>query len=458
MADKLHGFPFWVLSFDRKGTPDDAGAIDQFIGELERREGLGPIRLLARLEQRSHRSAVAVQPLLQRGAHDSGRRQVPENESRCACRGRRRHLAVDTLAGRCGELVNGDRCGRRRRRRRIWRRTAEACRTRNAAADQSRAQEGVRRCTAAGSHRRFDGDVEEADGTEAALKEFQKKLAEFIDTEGTLDDKQQPDSAEGALGQLEDKQWRGLLETLGAQALQGQGGPGGGVGIGDPFKKLWAGAKDALRLATYWQMKERAGTVGHKGLGAVLTKVTESAKTIRIHLLGHSFGARLVSFALQGLPDTLSGEKSPVKSLFLLQGAFSHWAFADKLPHDNTRSGALRGMASRVDGPLLTTHSLKDLAVGRSYPAASFANRDDAAAAGDDVSRWGAMGHDGAQAVQAAAERLSAPGKKYSFRKGEWLNLDGNTVIIHGGRPSGAHSDIVHPHTAWAALAAGGLV
>ena len=25
-------------------------------------------------------------------------------------------------------------------------------------------------------------------------------------------------------------------------------------------------------------------------------------------------------------------------------------------------------MAARVDGPLLTTHSLKDLAVGRSYP------------------------------------------------------------------------------------------
>ena len=68
------------------------------------------------------------------------------------------------------------------------------------------------------------------------------------------------------------------------------------------------------------------------------------------------------------------------------------------------------------------------------------------------------MGHGGAQAVGAAAEALAAPGKAYAFAKGKWLNLDANQVIIHGGLPSGAHSDIVHPHTAWAALAAAAIV
>src|SRR5678815_5352203 len=68
------------------------------------------------------------------------------------------------------------------------------------------------------------------------------------------------------------------------------------------------------------------------------------------------------------------------------------------------------------------------------------------------------MGYDGAQAVKAAAEPLSAPGKKYSFRKGEWLNLDGKNVMIHGGLPSGAHRDSVHPHTAWGCLAAAAIV
>jgi hypothetical protein len=296
--------------------------------------------------------------------------------------------------------------------------------------------------------------------TEDALRNFRAKLGELLASEsGSGLDKKQPDAAEGAIAGLNDQKWRGLLEVLGDQALRGQPTGGGAAGFGDPFKKLWAGAKDALRVTTYWQMKERAGVVGREGLGErVLARIAAKAPKTRVHLLGHSFGARLVSFSLSGLPAGVEGESSPVKSLFLLQGAFSHFAFADKLPHDATRHGALKGMASRVDGPLLTTHSQKDLAVARSYPAASFVNGDDSAAAADQVSRWGGMGFDGAQAVGAAAEPLAPPGKRYPFRKGAWLNLDGNKVIVHGGLPSGAHSDIAHPHTAWAALAAADIV
>jgi hypothetical protein len=272
-------------------------------------------------------------------------------------------------------------------------------------------------------------------------------------------DQKQPDYAEGAIVGLSSQKWRELLEVLGTRAMREAGSSGGAADFGDPFKKLWSGAKDALRIATYWQMKQRAGIVGREGLGRlVLARLAQDAKNTRVHLLGHSFGARLVSFSLSGLPQTLTGERSPVKSLFLLQGAFSHYAFADRLPHDASRSGALKGMNVRVDGPLLTTHSLKDTAVGRSYPAASFVNGDDAAAAQEQESRWGAMGHGGAQAVDAVSEPLAAPGRAYDFEKGNWVNLDANQVIIHGGFPSGAHSDIVHPHTAWAALAAAEIV
>ncbi len=296
--------------------------------------------------------------------------------------------------------------------------------------------------------------------TDEALRVFKDKLAALLTSESPSDpsDRKLPDSAEGAITQLTDNQWRELLDTLGILAAQRGGMAGGGVGIGDPFKKLWAGAKDAMRIATYWQMKQRAGIVGRNGLGAVVTRLAREAPKTHVHLLGHSFGARLVSFSLAGLPAEAAETSSPVKSLFLLQGAFSHYAFADKLPHDASRSGALKGMARFVDGPLITTHSRRDLAVGLSYPAASFVNRDDAAAAIDQSVRFGAMGHDGAQAVNAAGTSLGPPGTGYSFEKGKWLNLDGNSVIIHGGLPSGAHSDIVHPHTAWAALAAAGLV
>jgi len=146
--------------------------------------------------------------------------------------------------------------------------------------------------------------------------------------------------------------------------------------------------------------------------------------------LGHSFGARLVSYALAGLPDGLSGEKSPVKMLFLLQGAFSHFAFAEKLPFDGTRSGDLNGMAQRVDGPLLATFSSKDTAVGVAYPAAAVLAGQDASDATDLMYRWEGMGCDGAQEVDAAIKALEPFPVVYPFKAGEWLNLDGNEVII----------------------------
>jgi hypothetical protein len=305
------------------------------------------------------------------------------------------------------------------------------------------------------------GLLQDQPRSDAALKAFKEKLAALLASESphSSGDRKLPDSAEAAIAQLNDNRWRELLDTLGTEAARRGAAPGGGaVGIGDPFKKLWAGAKDALRIATYWQMKERAGTVGRALGSLVLTRLARDARSMRVHLLGHSFGARLVSFSLSGLPADATEAASPIKSLFLLQGAFSHYAFADKLPHDASRSGALKGMARFVDGPLLTTHSLKDLAVGVSYPAASFVNQDDSAAAVDQAIRFGAMGHDGAQAVGAATAVLGKPGTIYPFQNGKWVNLDGNRVIVHGGLPSGAHSDIVYPHTAWVALAAAGLV
>jgi len=156
--------------------------------------------------------------------------------------------------------------------------------------------------------------------------------------------------------------------------------------------------------------------------------------------------------------DGPAGIALAVESVMLLQGAFSHFAFADKLPQDPSRGGALKGMAARVDGPICVTHSLKDTAVGTAYPLASLAARDDAAALGDPLYRWGAMGHDGAQAVGAAQTILGQVGTKYSFGVGSFLNLDANQVITQGGPPSGAHSDIVHPQIAWALLSSARVV
>lgn len=247
------------------------------------------------------------------------------------------------------------------------------------------------------------------------------------------------------------EQWRQVFDAL-ADAEPGGDSEGGAAGLWDTFGRLWRGAKGALRVATYWHMKTRAGVIGRKGLAPVLNQLSRDLRKLRVHLIGHSFGARLVSYTL---PDV----KMPtaVKSLFLIQGAFSHFAFADALPFDRTRKGDLAGMSNRVDGPLLTTFSAFDKAVGYAYPAASVLANDDAAAADDLMYRWEGMGCDGAQAVGAAIKPLGDPGCHYDLPKGKWLNLDGNTVITRGGLPSGAHSDIIHPQIAWAALKAAGI-
>jgi hypothetical protein len=232
-------------------------------------------------------------------------------------------------------------------------------------------------------------------------------------------------------------------------------GEGGAAGLGDAFGRLWNGAKEALRQLTYFEMKKRAGVVGRQGLGPLLGRIHQADPEVRVHLLGHSFGARLVSFALAGLPDPA---RSPVKSLYLLQGAFSHFAFADALPMDRSRGGALKGMATRVDGPLVASFSVHDMAVGKLYPLASLSSRDDAAGLEDRLFRWGGIGHDGAQAVEATVTTLGPVGTAYPFQRGRFVNLDGDAVINRGGPPAGAHSDIFHPELIWAGLAAAGLV
>ena len=246
------------------------------------------------------------------------------------------------------------------------------------------------------------------------------------------------------------KRYRKALAAEGVD-LTGSDGADGTAGIGDAFGRLLHGAKEALRQATYWQMKNRAGTVGRVGLGPVLGRLPAG---VRAHLAGHSFGARLVSFALAGLP----AGPSPVRAVTLLQGAFSQFAFASPLPFDAGRRCALAGMPARINGPLVACFSEHDGAVGRFYPLASFAAQEDSAEAVNPSSRWGGIGANGAQGAEATLEAIRAVGGRYGFAPGAVLNIDASEVVRNGRPPVGAHSDIVHPELTWVVLAAGGLV
>ena len=235
--------------------------------------------------------------------------------------------------------------------------------------------------------------------------------------------------------------------------------PDNAQGIGNPFAGLWSGAREVLRTLSYYEMKNRAGVVGKNGLGPLLGRLAGPSGAPRIHLMGHSFGARLVAYTLAGLPASAKGAASPVKSLTLIQGAFSHFTFASALPFDAGRAGGLAGFVDRVDGPLLATFTAADRAVGRWYPAASMLARQDAEAASDLVYRWGAMGHDGYQQNPAATvESLTATDKPYHFAPGTFYALDANAVIKSDQSPiSGAHSDIRHAEVLWAVVSAAKL-
>ena len=229
-------------------------------------------------------------------------------------------------------------------------------------------------------------------------------------------------------------------------------------GLPNPFHRLWDGAKEALRAVSYYEMKRRAGHVGATGLGPLIDRLSTAQPGLRVHLMGHSFGARLVSYSLTGLPTPAAGAVSPVKSLLLVQGAFSHFSFAPKLPQDPARAGGLAGAEQHVDGPLLATFTNYDLAVGRLYPAASLISGTDSEGLNDALYRWGAIGHDGYQAVPATTIALSAVGSPYNFTTTRFTNLDSNAIIKNGGPPSGAHSDITHPEIIYALLTAANVL
>ncbi|MEW2275688.1 serine-threonine protein kinase [Streptomyces griseofuscus] len=239
-----------------------------------------------------------------------------------------------------------------------------------------------------------------------------------------------------------------------AGALAAVAAPGGTEGFSLP--NPWEGAKELLRQAAYYQMKGRAGTIGEHGLGPLLGKLAAKAPGVRVHLVGHSFGGRLVAFALRGLP----GQARPVKSLTLLEGAFSHYVFADRLPDDPHRSGALKDQQRRIDGPLVCCHSHFDAALGTFYPLASRLAGDDRSCLGNEIAavlgpRWGALGHDGVQAVPGTARLDLAGALAGRLPASGCVNVDAAAVVRRGGPPAGAHSDILHPELARVVLAAG---
>jgi hypothetical protein len=177
------------------------------------------------------------------------------------------------------------------------------------------------------------------------------------------------------------------------------------------------------------------------------------------HLMGHSFGCIVVSACIAGPPGR--GEPiRPVQSLALVQGALSLWSYCADIPAAPGRFGYFHRVLAehRVAGPILTTQSQYDFAVGRFYPFAAGLRRQLDFAPGE-LPRYGALGAFGAQGPGIAVKHLAmhptdAP---YAFEPGRVYNLDASAFIAEVRDPlQGAHSDIARPevaHAVWSAAA-----
>jgi hypothetical protein len=203
---------------------------------------------------------------------------------------------------------------------------------------------------------------------------------------------------------------------------------GGAAGLAALFSGFKGAAMNVLNFTTYFEMKTRAGTVGKKGVAKLVDTLAPQVK--RIHLIGHSFGGRVITAA------AANSTADKIKSMSLLQTAFSHNGFSRSM------NGFFRSVVDqrRVDGPILVTHTKNDKAVGVAYPLASRINGDTTAAFGDENDKFGGLGRNGAQQMEndeVIKGTLLAAGASYPFRAGKFFNLEGSAFIRGHGDVTG---------------------
>lgn len=223
---------------------------------------------------------------------------------------------------------------------------------------------------------------------------------------------------------------------------------GGAAGLGDSFRGIKAGAIRLLNFLTYYEMKARAATVG-KGVGALLDKLPASIE--KIHLVGHSFGGRLVSAA------AMASTTDRIRSMTLLQAAFSHNGFSANFDNSPTPNpGFFRSVIDqgRVRGPILITHTRNDIAVGILYPAASRLSGTVASAFGDENDKFGGIGRNGAQQMKPGevnlnANKLLPVNGAYQFQTGKIHNLE-SSDFIRDPKGGDAHGVVTGKEIAWA--------
>lgn len=212
-----------------------------------------------------------------------------------------------------------------------------------------------------------------------------------------------------------------------------------------------------LRMATVWTMKDRAGKVGAHGVAPVLQHLLDESDA-RVHLVGHSFGARVVLSAA-----VTQRARRNVHSMLLLQPAVNRWCFADKVV-DRDVAGGYRPVLDKVDLPVLTTFSRHDTPLHDTFHFAvrgASLGEIQAAALGS-PEKYGALGGYGPAGVESRTTLREAVPEGTSYQlddvpAGHLVQIDGDVsgvkvpgVDAGSGSPAiSGHGDINTTVTWW---------
>jgi hypothetical protein len=242
-------------------------------------------------------------------------------------------------------------------------------------------------------------------------------------------------------------------EPLTSQSMYQSSRSDAGVDFGSSFGE---GILSPLRQLSFWRMKKRALEFGESGAADLLRRLQEIAehRPVRFHLMGHSFGCIAMSACIAGR----SGDQplvKPVSTAYLVQGAFSIWSYCSDIPVARGKSGyfhsTIRG--KKISGPLLTTQSEHDTAVGKLYPIAAGVKRQVVYDA-NELPRYAAVGTFGLRGpgIPLSDVDMKSVESSYDFKGGTTYNIQSSKFISEGRGLSGAHSDISKPavaHVFW---------
>ena len=262
-----------------------------------------------------------------------------------------------------------------------------------------------------------------------ALGGSAKKQDEFVSLVLSVVDGKTLDATEG-LPQVRKQKGSELLARLNDAPAEGT------RSIGSVFGGIAGGVGAFLNLTRWYVMKDRSGTVGANGVAAAVRELHEKLPDLKIHLVGHSLGGRLMASCAKSLSD------SPIMqpdSLMLLEAAFSHYGFSAN--NGRGKPGFFREVVTRkvVKGPFLSTFSAQDTVVGGPYSIMSRLAGDNTREIGDASDEYGGIGRNGPlKTDEVTTVVLHKPGSAYDYQADVINNLDGSGGFIKD------HSDVAN--------------